>query len=275
MLPTVTGLYRYPVKSLRGHPIDAAVIGARGIDGDRRWMIVDANDRFLTRREVPEMALFDLRAEGDALVFDHYAIGPHLAPCPTDAAMRIDARIWSDTVSVRVADAETNAYLSRAFGKPVRLVYQGDEGVRPVDPRYAGAGDHVSLSDGYPVLIVSSASLAALNAALAVPVPVERFRPNIVIDGSAAWSEDRWRRIRIGDVTFRTPKLCSRCIITTQHPLTGVRSEGNEPLATLRRLGRVARSSVTFGQNAIPENYGVIRPGDRVEVLETVDSVIG
>jgi len=272
--PTVTALYRYPVKSLRGHALDAAAISARGIDGDRRWMIVDANGRFLTRRETPAMALFDVRMERDALVFDHPLVGRHRAPCPTDAALRIDARIWNDSVSVRMADAETNAYLSRALGKPVRLVFQGDEGLRPVSPKHAAPGDHVSLSDGYPLLIVSRASLDALNAALAVPVAAERFRPNLVVDGGDAWSEDRWRRIRIGGVTFRTPKLCSRCIIVTQQPLTGERLEGNEPLTTLRTLGRMTKSGVVFGQNAIPENDGVIVPGDRVEVLETGESVL-
>lgn len=274
-LPTVTALYRYPVKSLRGHALDAAVIGARGIDGDRRWMTVDADGRFLTRREMPDMALFDVRVEGDGLVFDHPVLGSHRTPCPADTAPQIEARIWSDTVGVRMADAETNAYLSRGLGRPVRLVFQGDEGVRPVSPKYAVPGDHVSLSDGYPLLIVTRASLDVLNEALAVPVSIERFRPNLVVDGGAAWSEDRWRRIRIGGVTFRTPKLCSRCIIVTQQPLTGARLEGNEPLATLRRLGRMAKGGVMFGQNAIPENDGVIVPGDRVEVLETGESVLG
>ncbi|RZF65858.1 MOSC domain-containing protein [Sphingomonas populi] len=274
-LPTVTALYRYPVKSLRGHALDAATIGARGIDGDRRWMIVDADGRFLTRREMPDMAVFDVRIEGDALVFDHPLVGTHRAPCPTETALRIDARIWNDSVSVRMADAETNDYLSRALGRPVRVVFQGNEGVRPVSPKHAVPGDHVSLSDGYPLLIVTRASLDALNAALVVPVPIARFRPNLVVDGGDAWGEDRWRRIRIGAVTFRTPKLCSRCVIVTQQPLTGERLEGNEPLTTLRRLGRMAKSGVVFGQNAIPENDGVIVPGDRVEVLEAGESVLG
>ena len=274
-LPTVTALYRYPVKSLRGHALDAATIGARGIDGDRRWMIVDADGRFLTRRELPEMALFDVRFAGDGLVFDHPAIGTHRTPCPADTAPRIDARIWSDSVSVRMVDAGTDDYLSRALGRPVRLVFQGDEGLRPVSPKYCVPGDHVSLSDGYPLLIVTRASLDALNDALAVPVSIERFRPNLVIDGGDAWGEDRWRRIRVGGVTFRTPKLCSRCIIVTQQPLTGERLEGNEPLATLRRLGRMAKGGVMFGQNAIPENDGMIVPSDRVEVLETGESALG
>ncbi|SDA15191.1 MOSC domain-containing protein [Sphingomonas sp. NFR15] len=271
---TTTALYRYPVKSLRGHALGMATIGARGIEGDRRWMIVDANGRFLTRREAPEMALFDVRPEGDALVFDHPKAGAHRTPRPSDTAARIDALIWADTVSVRMADAATNDYLARALGRPVRLVFQGDEGVRPVSPSHALPGDHVSLSDGYPLLIVARASLDALNAALMVPIPVERFRPNLVVDGGAAWDEDRWRRIRIGGVTFRTPKLCSRCVIITQQPLTGARLEGNEPLATLRKLGRMAKGGVMFGQNAIPENDGVISPGDRVEVLEWGESIL-
>ncbi|CAN5232894.1 MOSC domain-containing protein [soil metagenome] len=270
--PTVTGLFRYPVKSLRGHALDRAEIGARGIDGDRRWMVVDTTGRFITRREKPEMALFDVRDDGDGLLFEHPAFGAHKASCPTGDAPSIDARVWGDTVSVRVGDVATADYLSNAFGKPVRLVFQGDEGVRPVDPDYAGAGDHVSLSDGFPILITTLGSLDALNDALAVPVPMTRFRPNIVLGGVRAWGEDHWRRIRVGSVVLRLPKPCSRCIVTTQHPLTGERTEGNEPLATLRKLGRMAKGGVMFGQNAIPENAGAIVPGDTVEVLEAGES---
>jgi uncharacterized protein YcbX len=268
----VTDLFRFPVKSLRGDMLERATIGPRGIDGDRRWMIVDANGRFITRREMPDMALFTVQSDGDGLLIDHPQQAAHRVARPDAGAATIDARVWNDTVRVRLTDGATDGYLSRTFGRPVRLVYQGQDSVRPIEPAFAAPGDHVSLSDGYPVLIVNRASLTALNAALAVPVPITRFRPNIVVDGLAAWGEDHWRRIRIGDVTFRIAKPCSRCIVTTQQPETGERLEGNEPLATLRRLGRTGKGGVMFGQNAVAESAGSIGIGDVIEVIESGES---
>jgi uncharacterized protein YcbX len=269
---TVTDLFRYPVKSLRGDILRHATIGPRGIDGDRRWMIVDVDGRFITRRETPDMALFTVQSDGDRLLIDHPQQGSHHVARPDRDASVIDARIWGDTVRVRLTGSATDAYLSQAFGRPVRLVYQGDEGVRLIDQAFAAPGDHVSLSDGYPLLIVNQASLAALNAELTVPVPITRFRPNIVVRGAAAWAEDHWRRIRIGEVTFRIAKPCSRCIVTTQQPETGARLEGNEPLATLRQLGRIGKGGVMFGLNAVPESAGSIAIGDLLELVETGES---
>lgn len=268
----VTELHRFPVKSFRGHALDRATIGPRGIEGDRRWMIVDDDGRFLTRREVPAMALFDVAPDGDALVIHHPALGVHRLTIPAAGGPLVAARIWGDVVQVRATDAATTAYLSRALGRSVRLVYQDDACLRPVDPAFATAGDHVSLSDGFPLLLVAQASLDVLNAELPVAMPVARFRPNIVVAGAAAWDEDRWRRIRVGAVTLRLPKPCSRCIITTQDPLSGAREHGNEPLSTLLRIGRMGKGGVMFGQNAIPENTGTIATGDAIEILEAGDS---
>lgn len=265
---TVTDLFRFPVKSLRGHALDQAAIGPRGIDGDRRWMLVDQTGRFLTRREVPEMALFDVEADHEALLIRHPVHGSCHIPRPDEGIAKTSVSIWGETMCVRPANDASAAYLSHALGRPVRLVYQGDETIRPVDPTFAAPGDQVSLSDGFPLLLVTKASLDALNAELALPVAMARFRPNIVVAGADAWREDHWRRIRIGNVTLRLPKPCSRCIITTQDSLSGVREHGNEPLSTLLRIGRMGKGGVMFGQNAIPENSGTITTGDLVEILE-------
>ncbi|MES2059107.1 MAG: MOSC N-terminal beta barrel domain-containing protein [Pseudomonadota bacterium] len=270
--PHITGLHRYPVKSLRGHALDRATIEPRGIVGDRRWMVVDDTGRFQTRRELPHMARFEVDRDGDALILSHPDLGVHRVGRPDGDAATIEARIWRDTVSVRLASADAAAFLSRALGKPVRLVYQDDMAPRPIDPRYASVDDQVSLADGFPFLITSEASLRALNAHLAVPVGMERFRPNIVIAGADEWAEDRWRRLRIGNVTLRIVKPCARCVITTQHPLTGEQGEGNDPLTTLRAMGRMAKGGVMFGQNAIPDRPGEITVGDQVEVLEEGES---
>jgi len=265
---TVTDLFRFPVKSLRGHALDHAAIGPRGIDGDRRWMLIDQIGRFLTRREVPEMALFGVELDHDGLLIRHPVHGSCRILRPEKNAANINVTIWGDSVRVRATDDASAAYLSHALGRSVRLVYQGDETIRPVDPTFAAPGDQVSLSDGFPLLLVTKESLDALNAALAEPVAMARFRPNIVVTGADAWREDHWRRIRIGTVTLRLPKPCSRCIITTQDPMSGSREHGNEPLSTLLRIGRMGKGGVMFGQNAIPENSGTITTGDRIDILE-------
>lgn len=268
----VAGLFRYPVKSLRGHPLARATIEPRGIAGDRRWMVVDEAGRFQTRRELPRMAVLDVRREGDALVLIHPELGARHVAMPAADAPMIDATIWRDKVSTRLADPDAGAFLTQALGKPVRLVHQQDPSRRPVDPAYAAEHDEVSLADGFPLLITTEASLDALNDRLAVPVGMDRFRPNIVIAGADAWEEDCWRRIRIGPLTLRIAKPCARCIMTTQHPLTGAREQGNDPLTTLRAMGRMAKGGIIFGQNVIPDGSGEIGIGDTVEVIEAGES---
>lgn len=262
----VSGLVRYPVKSLRGHALDAAVVEARGLAGDRRWMVVDARDRFVTRREEPAMARIDVRVADDGLVLLHADLGTCPVAVPGPDAPLIAAVVWRDTVALRLADAAAGAWLSAALGKPVRLAYQPDDSLRPVDPRYATQGEHVSLADGYPVLVTTEASLAALNARLDVVVPMARFRPNVVVAGAQAWAEEGWERIRVGEVVLRLTRLCTRCVIVTQQPHSGERLEGNEPLATLRLLGRTSEHGVLFGQNAVAERLGTIRIGDQVDL---------
>ncbi|MGH6614532.1 MOSC domain-containing protein [Sphingomonas sp.] len=270
--PRIAGLHRYPVKSLRGHPLEHAPVGPRGFTGDRRWMLIDDKDRFQTRRELPHMALFDVAFDGDALILTHPDLGTHRVDRPGEDAATVEAKIWRDTVSTHLAPAATAAFLSEALGKPVRLVHQPDTVRRPVDPRYAAEDDQVSLADGFPFLITTEASLQALNTQLAVPVGMDRFRPNIVVTGAEAWAEDRWRRIRIGTVTLRIVKPCARCVITTQHPLTGAQEQGNDPLTTLRAMGRMAKGGIIFGQNAIADGPGEIALGDAVEILEEGES---
>lgn len=264
----VTAIHRYPVKSLRGHAIDQARIERCGIVGDRRWMVVDRAGRFVTRREAPAMALVDVVADGDDFVLSHPDIGACRVSPPDRDAPTISATVWRDSLEVRVAGADAAAFLSRAIGRTVRLVHQAAADNRPVDPRFGHADDRVSLADGYPLLVTTGASLAALNARLPMAIGMDRFRPNLVIDGAAAWDEDGWRRLRIGDVVLRLAKPCSRCVITTQDALTGQRDQGDEPLATLRAMGRMRPGGIMFGDNVIPETTGIVRAGDPVEILD-------
>jgi uncharacterized protein YcbX len=190
-------------------------------------------------------------------------------PWPSPDAPSPDVLVWRDRVPARLASPEASALLSAAIGIDVRLVYLDDPAIRPVDPGYGDAADRVSFADGFPVLLTGDGSLDDLNARLATPISMRRFRPNIVIGGADAWAEDGWRRVRIGEAIFRVVKPCARCVITTQDPDSGVSAGDNEPLATLRRMDRMAKGGVMFGQNLITDQVGAIHVGDPVEPLET------
>lgn len=268
----VSALFRYPVKSLGGHPLDSVALEHCGIAGDRRWMVVDARNRFVTRREVPAMALVGVEVTATGLVLTHPALGRCAVDRADERGAVVDATIWRDTVSVRLGADAADAFLSAALGRSVRLAFQYDPLARPVHSAHALDGDHVSLADGFPLLLTTEASLDALNRRLPAPVGMARFRPNLVIAGAGPWQEDRWRLIRVGETVLRLAKPCSRCVITTQEPDTGERLGGDEPLATLRAMGRMVRHGIMFGENAVPERLGTLRLGDPVEVLEVGES---
>ncbi|RYE93748.1 MAG: MOSC domain-containing protein, partial [Oxalobacteraceae bacterium] len=263
----LSSIFTYPVKSLAGHAMQTASVTARGIVGDRRWMVIDERDRFVTRREVPALARLSVEPTTDGLVIASGSGGCR-AVTPGSTALVVEATVWRDKLALRLGNQEADAFLSAELGRPVRLAYQHDDSRRPIDSRFSQAGDHVSLADGFPLLITTEASLHALNDRLTVPVTMERFRPNLVIAGAGPWEEDRWRRIRIGSLELEVARPCSRCVVITQQPHTGERLEGNEPLATLRAMGRSTKEGVLFGQNAILRLGDNLSVGDKVEIVE-------
>ncbi len=268
----VDDLRIYPVKALRGHGLQASPVAIWGLEHDRRWMVVKPDGRFLTQRELPAMARISARMTGEGLTLAADAGGELRVAVPMAAtAERREVEVWSDRLPALDAGPEAADWLSARLGLPCGLVYLDDPRARAVDPAYALPDDRALFSDGFPVLLANTASLAALNAALPRPIEMGRFRPNIVMSGAEPWAEDRWRRIRIGEVVFRVAKPCARCIVTTVDQTTGERPDKSEPLRTLGRLRRTA-SGVMFGQNLIPDGPGRIAVGDRIEVLETGDS---
>ncbi|GAB2508286.1 MOSC domain-containing protein [Lysobacter humi (ex Lee et al. 2017)] len=260
----IAGLYRYPLKSCAPAKVERLDIEHRGPAGDRRWLVIDADGRFVTARQHPRMVgiLAEPGPDGLRLQADGMA---SLATGPATGPRRVVA-IWKDRVDARAVSPEADAWLTAYLGFPVQLVHMDDEAARPVDPAYAHGGDEVSFADGYPVLLISQAALDGLNARLARPVPMTRFRPNIVVDGAAAHAEDGWRRVRIGAVEFDAVKPCTRCVFTTVDPASMTRDPDGEPLRTLTTYRRTP-AGVTFGMNLIPRARGVLRVGDAVEVL--------
>jgi uncharacterized protein len=227
MVITVAALSAYPVKSLRGHDLPRADVRAEGFAGDRRWMLVDTNNRFLTQRELPLMATLDVRQLPGAIDIIHADAGHIRVAEPGSDAAIAEVVVWRDTVKARRASSEADAWLSAVLGREVRLVHMQDVRARPSSSSAAQPGDHVSFADGFPILIASTSSLVNLNERGRLGVGksghiMRQFRPNLVVSGAAPWAEDTWRCIRIGSVTMRIAKPCARCVITTLDPETGV-----------------------------------------------------
>lgn len=262
---TVTGLYHYPIKSCAGIALTEAHLELRGIRHDRELLIVDAaTDGFLTQRELPRMALIAPQIADGVLRAGAPGMAELVLPIAESDPTR-EVGIWRDRCPAVDQGDEAAAWLSAFLGRPCRLVRMAPDFVRPVDPTYAAPGDQVGFADGFPCLLIAEESLSDLNARLGEPLPMDRFRPNIVIEGGAPFGEDRVSRLRIGAVVFAAPKSCARCTITIVDQATG--ETGKEPLRTFATF-RKARRGVLFGQNLIHAGIGTIRVGDRVEALE-------
>ena len=261
----VDGLYVYPIKSCRGTSLDTAEVGPRGIVADRQWMIVDANREFLTQRDLPRMALVRPRLLDGVLEMT----APGMPPLTVSGGVqreRTQVSVWDDRCAAVDEGPVAAEWLSAFLEVSCRLVRIPDDEMRRADPEYAGPNDQVGFADGFSFLLTSRASLDDLNRRLSVPLPMNRFRPNIVVDGTDAFEEDRWKRIRIDGITFAVAKPCARCAITTTDQDTAERS--HEPLRTLAMFRHVAGRGVMFGQNLIHDRSGVIHVGAEVEVLE-------
>ncbi|MEO8011276.1 MAG: MOSC N-terminal beta barrel domain-containing protein [Dokdonella sp.] len=268
MAIVLSTLYIYPVKSCAPLMLSGAQVEPRGLAYDRRWMVVDADGKFMTGRKHPRMTLIQsVAADCDGVRIAAPGMPGIALTTAVCATPRIDVRVWGDTVSVRAAAADANAWITRFLGMPARFVYMDETSTRAVDPNHARVGDVVSFADGYPLLLIAQASLDGLNARLGEPVPMARFRPNLVVDGTTAHAEDGWRRIRIGAVEFEGIKACTRCVFTTVDPTQGAFDPTGEPLRTLAGYRR-REEGITFGQNFIARGTGTIVSGDTLEVLD-------
>lgn len=257
----VSSIHIYPVKGCRGIRLDRAQVRHRGLESDRRFMVIDAEGVFMSQREHPRLALLDVAIAGEKLRLG----GAMDVPLrPSGPKRRV--KIWDDIVdAVVVPDA--SALLSDHVGVACGLVYMPEETVRPVDAKYATPSDEVSFADAYPVLLASLASLADLNARLEVPVPMDRFRPNLVVEGGEPYEEERFPRAQIGSISFRMPKRCARCDVVLVDQATA--AKGKEPLRTLAKY-RTENNKVNFAMNLIPENEGVIAVGDAVTYAASI-----
>lgn len=261
--PHIAALHVYPVKSCAGIAVPRIDAWLTGLEHDREWMVIDPGGRFVTQREAPRLALVRTALEADALRLDVAGRGLRIALAHEGAQREVD--VWRSRVPAFDAGDEAAAFFSDMAGRSLRLVRFDTRHARLSNREWTGGLKAPNLfSDGYPVLVVSEASLADLNRRLSVPLPMERFRPNLVLGGVAAWQEDRLKDLAAGAAELRIVKPCTRCAITTTDQRRGER-DGDEPLRTLQtfRYDPTLRG-VIFGQNAIVTRPGPLAVGDSV-----------
>ena len=264
---SVSQLFFYPIKSLGGIPVQHAMITDRGFQYDRRWMLVDRNNCFLTQRDLPEMALLQVELISDGLKIYHKE-KTHLQitiPSYPKLFETAEVEIWEEKCQVQFVSKEADEWFTKMLSFNCRLVYMPDTTILPVDKRYATHNEITSLSDGYPFLLIGQSSLDELNARLSDSLSINRFRPNIIFSGGAPYEEDCLEYFTINNIDFYGVKLCARCMITTINQENIQRSK--EPLKTLATY-RTRNNKIYFGQNLLHHGTGKISIGDALEVVK-------
>ena len=265
----ISALSIFPIKSTQGIDLSSSMIIDRGLEFDRSFVITDVHGKFITGRTKAKLVLVKLQR-----ITNGYLI---CAPEMEDLTIRFDqfsahynsVQVWKDTISAQHCSVHIDQWFSRYLKTPCKLHYFGNDSQRYI----SGFDQQVSFADGYPILLISQASLDDLNSKSTSKIEMAQFRPNIVVQDCEAFAEDAWSKIRIGEVEFVLPKHCSRCIFTTVNAKTGKRHASKEPLATLEKYRLADDGEIYFGQNLIPLNDGKISIGDKVEVLETNNSI--
>lgn len=268
----ITALNIYPIKGCRGVAVTSVDVDRLGLVGDRRLMLVDDQDHFITQREVPALATvtasITVQLDRAAVIVDaanHAPLTVHIDP---DASPR-NVTIWDDNVIVAADQGDVAArWFSDAIAKSCRLVAFGGKSHRLIDARYSPHADaETAFTDGYPIMAALQESFDDLNARLVDPVPIQRFRPNVVIRGAKAWSDDDWKAMKLGTLDCDAVKPCERCVVITTDQVTGARSAHQEPLRTLATFRTIPGRGAIFGQNLVPRNSGTLRVGDLVALM--------
>jgi uncharacterized protein YcbX len=262
----VSQLYIYPIKSLGGIALDEAYVTDRGFEYDRRWMLVDQNNNFMTQRKFENMSLLKVAIVDSNLIVT-YIPEKELITIPITSLKNelATVQVWEDSCTGQFVSDEADEWFSAVLQTNCRLVFMPNETRRTTDPEYTPGTSLTSFSDGYPFLMIGQSSLIDLNTRLAEKIPMNRFRPNIVFAGGQPYEEDTIGVFTIGDITFCGVKLCGRCVITTVDQMTGKKNK--EPLVTLSTY-RAKNHKVCFGQNLIHEGQGMIKIGDEIKVLK-------
>jgi len=254
----------YPIKSTAQISLKHAQIGPFGLDMDRRWMLIDKDGVMLTQRKHARMCLIQSSLLDETLEVTAPDM-PLLSVNKGDLNTQRLATVWNDTCKALDCGETAAQWFSEFLKTNARLVYFPDNEQRQVDLNYAQQGDYTAFSDGFPYLLIGQASLDDLNSRLDTPAEMKRFRPNLVVDGAEAFAEDNWKKIRIGDITFKLVKPCSRCVIPSIDPQTAKKTAA--PVKALASY-RMRENKIFFGQNVIAQGMGKLQVGMPVEVIE-------
>lgn len=258
----VSQLYIYPIKSMGGIALDTARVTDRGLEYDRRWILVNDHNIQLTQRELPGMALLEPTITNNGLLITHRPTQTQLTiPFQPPTYKFTEVICWDDTVLAQFVDPRADAWFSDILKISCRLVYMPEETKRQTDLKYTEKGHITSFADGYPFLLIGEASLDELNSRLDTPLPMNRFRPNIVFTGGTPFQEDHLHSFTIRNIRFSGVKPCARCVITTINQ--GTAQQGKEPLHTLAKY-RARDKKIFFGQNLIHQGLGQISVGDEL-----------
>ena len=262
----ISEIWIYPIKSLGGIKLSQARLTERGLEWDRRWMLLNEKGQFMTQRLIPSMALLEVSLKKDHLEVLHRKknLPPLLLPFKADfPAELVEASIWDDTSEALMISKEADGWFSEALEQSCRLVYMPEEASRTITGKISGRIQKVSFADAYPILLIGQSSLDDLNSRLAEPVPMNRFRPNLVFTGGKPFEEDGWYAFTAGDTRFWAEKPCARCVLTTIDQQTA--KKGKEPLATLAKY-RNKEGKVLFGQNLLYQPGGNINIGEPIKI---------
>lgn len=260
-------IYIYPIKSLGGFRVDYANLEEKGFQYDRRWMLVDKEGKFLTQRKHSKMALFQVEISGQELIVtrkDQPENKIYIPMKPTTEVV-MPVQVWDDEVLGQLVDIGVSEWFSKELKIECDLVLFPEYAIRKLKPQYAVNNESVSYADGMPYLLIGQSSLDDLNTKLENEIGMERFRPNLVISGAAAFEEDNWEKIKIGDSEFKISKPCARCVMTTIDQQTA--QKGQEPLKTLATY-RLENKKILFGQNLIHLKGAKVQVGDNVEIIK-------
>lgn len=262
---TLSSIYIYPVKSLAGIECTQSHVDNMGLKWDRRWMLIDDQGKFLSARKHPSLSTIQPHIDEHGQLSLTFPSGAHhLVPLHSDDSREVQATVWDDTVKAFQLSDAIDQQLSQFIGQSSRLVFIDQTTERQVDLQYAKPGDRTGFADGFPLLLISEASLEDLNSRMETPLSMKRFRPNLVVKGCAPYAEDQWHSLSDAQLELLLVKPCSRCIMTTVDPLSGQRT-GNEPLATLKTYRQLG-NEVMFGQNVIHQQQGHLTVGQTLKV---------
>lgn len=267
---TVSELRIHPIKGLKRTLLDTMEIVKTGPLHDRQFMLVDANNQFMSQRTHPQMATIDVVIQNKGVILTIPNQAPLSFQYDEQHGQSFEASIWKDTVKVVELSHQASRGLTEFLGTPCKLVAMMPTHKRLLAEKYSPTREHeVAFADAFPFLLISQASLDDLNGRLEIPVPMDRFRPNIVVNGCAPYEEDTWEVIQIGDIIFDLPKSCSRCLVTTVNQETGVqeKEKGKNPLKALA-LYRNTEKGILFGQNMMHRSLGAISKGQVLTVLK-------